>query len=84
MIQEPIDQSIRSVSAKRLQAIDSMICRTQERFEYMDPNAEPTTWYSLSLKYPDGWRCVGRRRTKLDLLEMVNRMKPEQVNGKRA
>lgn len=81
---EPVDQSIRSVSAKRLHAIDSMICRTQERKDYAAGLEQPTTWYSLSLRYPDGWKFIGRRRTKLELLTLVNELKPEQLNGKRA
>lgn len=76
-----IEQTIRTTATRRLGAVDAMIVRVNE--QHATPGClNNGEWFALFLKFADGWKMIGRRRTKLELLEVVNSLEVRELDGK--
>jgi hypothetical protein len=77
-----LEARIRDAAAKRFNAADVSIVRYRERESAWVTAVE---WFGVSIRQqPEGpWEMLGRRRTKTELLQMVETMDPAQVGGRR-
>jgi hypothetical protein len=78
---ESIDETIRTVAARRLGVVDTEITRTVVRSD--DPSVAGE-WFMLSVRLPGDleWKAIGRRRMKAELLTIAGTIDPRHLDGK--